>query len=225
MTNLERVYEAAVKAQGAIEIMVKENEQMRNDIFAKETEDLREAKQKFAGVFKCVKMLGRNKLEFSTGVFYKDKGISIILDVIGGNVITLRLGNQDEISLPSMAWLYNYSKEEYLIAKLFALKADEIYEKVEKELITMMTEKIDNDFIETARENDKLKAQWKFVIMDNDPFYVDKWYDEDLICAMENANVPVTKENLEKMRKRAKAFFEDKSYVNECLFMMALDLD
>ena len=61
-------------------------------------------------------------------------------------------------------------------------------------------------------------------VLSDEPWYVEKWFDEDLAAAMELAGVPVTYENLSKMRNGCKGIFDDKSVRNEMLVDKAYEL-
>ncbi len=56
------------------------------------------------------------------------------------------------------------------------------------------------------------------------PWHVERWYEEDLAAAMEEAKVPVTRENLNKMKEVCKCIFEDKTIRNEILKDKAKEL-
>lgn len=56
------------------------------------------------------------------------------------------------------------------------------------------------------------------------PWCIELWYDEDLAAAMDSVGVPVTHENLSKMRKGCKGIFDDKSDRNEMLADKAYEL-
>lgn len=56
------------------------------------------------------------------------------------------------------------------------------------------------------------------------PWCIECWYDEDLAAAMDLAGVPVTNENLSKMRNACKGIFDDKSVRNEMLADKAYEL-
>lgn len=49
------------------------------------------------------------------------------------------------------------------------------------------------------------------------PWYVERWYDEDLGVALEEAGIPITSENVKKLREACKGIFDDKSARNEML--------
>lgn len=56
------------------------------------------------------------------------------------------------------------------------------------------------------------------------PWYVERWYDEDLAAALDTAEVPVTSENISKMRRACKGIFDDKTGRNEILADKAYEL-
>lgn len=56
------------------------------------------------------------------------------------------------------------------------------------------------------------------------PWYVERWYNEDLTAAMESTGVQVTKENLMRMKEACKGIFDDKSVRNEMLADKAYEL-
>lgn len=62
------------------------------------------------------------------------------------------------------------------------------------------------------------------LVLSDEPWYVEKWYEEDLLAAMENARVHITRENLDKMKAACKDIFEDKTSRNEILEDKAREL-
>jgi len=57
----------------------------------------------------------------------------------------------------------------------------------------------------------------------NDTGYwcIERWNDTDLEAALEDAKIPVTKENIGKLRESCKDIFDDKSERNEAIASMA----
>lgn len=59
------------------------------------------------------------------------------------------------------------------------------------------------------------------VIQSNEPWYIERWYDEDLIQVFRELSIPVTQESLAKARTACKTLFYDKSerfeMINNCL--------
>ena len=55
-------------------------------------------------------------------------------------------------------------------------------------------------------------------------WYVECWYDEDLAIALDTNEIPVTAENISKMRNACKGIFDDKSARNEMLADKAHEL-
>ena len=49
------------------------------------------------------------------------------------------------------------------------------------------------------------------------PWYTENWYNEDLETALENNDVPVTPENVAKLREACRGIFDDKSARNEMI--------
>ena len=52
---------------------------------------------------------------------------------------------------------------------------------------------------------------------DEEPWYTEKWYTEDLKNALEGAEIEITEENLEKLRAGCRNIFDDKSERYEML--------
>jgi len=52
-------------------------------------------------------------------------------------------------------------------------------------------------------------------------WYIEKWYDEDLEVALEEAGIPITKENVIKLKTACKGIFDDKSERNSMLCQIA----
>ena len=52
-------------------------------------------------------------------------------------------------------------------------------------------------------------------------WYTEKWYDDDLIEALEDSGVPATEENVERFRAACKGVFDDKSERNSMLRQIA----
>lgn len=61
-------------------------------------------------------------------------------------------------------------------------------------------------------------------VLSDEPWYVEKWNEEDLIAAMEKAKACITRENLDKMKAACKDIFEDKTSRNEMLEDKAREL-
>lgn len=61
-------------------------------------------------------------------------------------------------------------------------------------------------------------------VLSDEPWYVEKWNEEDLIAAMERAKVHITRENLDKLKDACKDIFEDKTLRNEMLEDKASEL-
>lgn len=61
-------------------------------------------------------------------------------------------------------------------------------------------------------------------VLSDEPWYVEKWNEEDLIAAMEKAKAHITRENLDKMKAACKDIFEDKTSRNEMLEDKAREL-
>lgn len=57
-----------------------------------------------------------------------------------------------------------------------------------------------------------------------EPWCVERWYEEDLAVAMESAGVEITDANIRKMREVCKGIFDDKSTRNEILADKAYEL-
>lgn len=53
---------------------------------------------------------------------------------------------------------------------------------------------------------------------------IERWYDEDLAVALDANKIPVTEENIKKMRNACKGIFDDKSGRNEMLADKAREL-
>lgn len=53
--------------------------------------------------------------------------------------------------------------------------------------------------------------------MDKGVWYEEKWYDEDLEGALAAGGIPITKENVEKLKESCKGIFEDHTERNEML--------
>lgn len=49
------------------------------------------------------------------------------------------------------------------------------------------------------------------------PWYTENWYDEDLEYALENAGIPLTDENMKKLKEACAGIFDDKSERNKKL--------
>ena len=58
-------------------------------------------------------------------------------------------------------------------------------------------------------------------ISNEEPWCVERWYDDDLISTMRVEGIPVTKENLDKFREHCRHIFDDKSERNEMLAQAA----
>lgn len=52
-------------------------------------------------------------------------------------------------------------------------------------------------------------------------WYTEKWYDGDLMEALHDSGVPVTEENVERLRETCKNAFDDKSERNNMLRQIA----
>lgn len=52
-------------------------------------------------------------------------------------------------------------------------------------------------------------------------WYIEKWYDEDLEVALKEAGIPITKENIIKLKTACKGIFDDKSERNNMLCQIA----
>jgi len=59
------------------------------------------------------------------------------------------------------------------------------------------------------------------MFMDVGCWYTESWCDEDLELALENAEIPVTEENISKLGEACKGIFDDKSERNEMIAQMA----
>ncbi|MCD7737902.1 MAG: hypothetical protein LUH58_02525 [Lachnospiraceae bacterium] len=70
---------------------------------------------------------------------------------------------------------------------------------------------------------DRIQEAWEDE-SDNPYWYVEVWDDADLEMALENAEVEVTKENVNKLKGRCQHAFDDKSARNEILADMARKL-
>lgn len=60
--------------------------------------------------------------------------------------------------------------------------------------------------------------------LEDEPWYTENWYMEDLKNALESAEVEVTEENLKKLLKECKNVFDDKTMRNEMLADKAREL-
>lgn len=61
-------------------------------------------------------------------------------------------------------------------------------------------------------------------VLSDEPWHTERWYEEDLVSAMEKAEVPVTRENLDRMKEACKSIFEDKMVRNEMLVDKAKEI-
>lgn len=52
-------------------------------------------------------------------------------------------------------------------------------------------------------------------------WYIEKWYDEDLELALKETGIPITKENVIKLKTACKGIFDDKSERNSMLCQIA----
>ena len=52
-------------------------------------------------------------------------------------------------------------------------------------------------------------------------WYIEKWYNEDLEEALKEAGIPITKENVIKLKTACKGIFDDKSERNSMLCQIA----
>lgn len=56
------------------------------------------------------------------------------------------------------------------------------------------------------------------------PWYTENWYDEDLENILEDAQIPVTEENVQKLKGACKHIFDDKTIRNEMLMEKAREI-
>lgn len=61
-------------------------------------------------------------------------------------------------------------------------------------------------------------------VLSDEPWYIEKWHEEDLIAAMEEVKARITRDNLDKMKAACKDIFEDKASRNELLEDKAREL-
>lgn len=54
-------------------------------------------------------------------------------------------------------------------------------------------------------------------------WYQEKWYDEDLEAVLTDYDIPVTKENVEKLKSACEDIFDDKSERNNMLKQIAAE--
>lgn len=52
-------------------------------------------------------------------------------------------------------------------------------------------------------------------------WYTEKWYDEDLEEALKESEIPVTTENVEKLKTACRGIFDDKSERNSMIRQIA----
>ena len=50
-----------------------------------------------------------------------------------------------------------------------------------------------------------------------EPWYVEEWYDDDLVNALDLMDVPATEENINRLRAECLHLFDDKSTRNEMI--------
>jgi len=55
-------------------------------------------------------------------------------------------------------------------------------------------------------------------------WYTERWCDADLEAGLENADIPVTEDNIQKLREACKGIFDDKSERNEMIVQMAHEI-
>lgn len=58
----------------------------------------------------------------------------------------------------------------------------------------------------------------------NNPWYTENWYDEDLKKVLEDGDIPVNSENVERLKKACKGIFDDKSGRFEMLAFKAREI-
>lgn len=56
------------------------------------------------------------------------------------------------------------------------------------------------------------------------PWYVEKWYKEDLKYALERYGIPTTEENIAKLKKECKRLFDDKTDRCDAIYDVVYDL-
>ncbi|MCD8225505.1 MAG: hypothetical protein LUC99_11805 [Clostridiales bacterium] len=75
---------------------------------------------------------------------------------------------------------------------------------------------------------DKFQDAWEEELVrtgNNQCWYEERWYEEDLKTALKDAGVEITVANLKKLKKRCVHIFDDKSVRNEMLVEMARKMD
>lgn len=206
MTNLEMTILAANKAIEEIARIEAENAAMKNDIddvYEMKLKAFKDSLMPMMDVFINDKIVYTHDSEIilGTGIDFGEvelevslqKDRSIYLKVEGGSTYVF-LSNIKTIKR-------NCNLYQRWVKKL--LDNSEVAAKnIEKDFIENYQDLIDEKFINVAKENERIRKEWKEVCVSEKPFYREEWTDNDIIDALTEAGKPLTKANIDEIKAK-----------------------
>lgn len=210
MMNFEEFMNNVNKANEEIERLAAETKAMREDIDNEEQRmlDVFNAKMEpMLKAFYCGKT-PFNQIELGTGI--RDMKnyceITITLSInsnyaqIGKRMIGERYSG---CLITTMKKIKEKDSWDYYYCMMKLLKnTDKVIANLEQDFARQITEYIDKKFLNVAKENDKVAAEWKEMCISDKPFYTENWTEEDIVNALEEAGKPVTRKTINELKSR-----------------------
>lgn len=208
--NFEEFMSNVNKANEEIERLAAETKAMREDIDNEEQRMLDVFNAKMGPMLK-VFYGGKtpfNQIELGTGILDMNNDCEIVI-VLGINSDYAQIGKRKNSArywgclITTMKKIKEKDSWDYYDCMMKLLKnTDKAIDNLEQDFVRQITEHIDKKFLNVAKENDKVAAEWKEMCVSDKPFYTENWTEEDIVNALEEAGKPVTRKTINELKGR-----------------------